>query len=318
MAPVRRPDTTHDASYNRANCGWRFGCRFRPGFSTKLLRQQAGHGRRAYNHPPETFWPEYEKRGCANCTRGHIWHTERRSQTLCQTVPHVPPDKLSGLCPRYGRYAETERLKAEGEKAEFAGPHFRRYGDPVSIPPTVWHDWTAGSAIMRAIHTSGLGGLRLRGSFPVLNHGPGKAAPCQAADMKRRIRPCIVKPACDEPGAEPAVVGPYSNTGNTAALHMVVMPPECAAKRPDNPNRTMRRAQCSGPGLHDMFARKREDGLSVGDDHTESSQRMEPRFRNGVLYPARDMARREGLPRAYTKDADYAAPAFTTPGKHCP
>lgn len=312
---------TNYTPYNTVNYNGTFRFKFRPGFN-RTLRKQAGRDGWAYNHPPETLRSGYGKRGYLNCTYRRIGHAELRSRTPRQSILHMPPDKLFGSCPHHDRYVETKRLKAAGGKPGFAEPHFTQYSDPVSIP----HDGTVGSARftrMRTRHTSKLGEPRLSRSFSVLNHGPGKAAPYQISDMMYRIKMCIVKPACDEPGAgpkagpkaEPAGVGPYGNIGNMAAPYTVIMPPEHMMNR-ENPNHIMRDMQRRGP-VRCVSACRREDGSFANGYHApESKRRAEACLRNGARDHGADTTRRGDIPRACPKDAGDMASVFAMWGRY--
>ena len=238
--------------YETMNRGWTFGVKFRPGFDMKLLRLQASHDRWTYNKLLEVFQEEYKQQGWVNCTRGHIGKLytvmRKRHPFLRQTVSRVSRDKLAELGRHYEQYVETERIKAAGGKpeTEFSEPHFKRYSDPISIPLTISHDGTVGSARFtgeRTIRIAKLGDIRLSRIFPVPNYRPKKATLYQTAGKKWRIgivcdveveRPKVV---------EPKVVGLDRNIGNVATPEMVIEPPIRVGKRLENLDRTIRHSQ---------------------------------------------------------------------------
>ena len=238
--------------HETVNRGWTFGVKFRPGLDTKLLNTQASHDRWTYNQLLEVFRSEYKLQGWVNCTRGRIgkWYTEMRKQHpfLRQTVSRVSRDKLFELGRHYAQHVETERLKAAGEKpeTEFGEPHFKRYSDNISIPLTISHDGTVGSARFtgeRTIRITRLGDIHLSRTFPVPNYRPKKATLYQTTDKKWRIgivygveveRPVVV---------EPKVVGLDRNIGNVATPDMVIEPPMRVGKRLENLDRTIRHPQ---------------------------------------------------------------------------
>lgn len=96
---------------------------------------------------------------------------------LRQTASRISREKLYDLGRHYAQYVETERLKAASEmsKAEFGEPHFKRYSDHISIPLTITHDNTSGSARFindRTIRILKMGDIYLSRPFPILNYRP--------------------------------------------------------------------------------------------------------------------------------------------------
>ena len=170
-----------DVSYKTVNRGTTFGVKFRPEFDMKLLRLQASHDRWTYNKLLETLKDEYKRYGRVNCSRGRIskWYTEMRREHpfLQQTVSRISRGSLFALGYHYEQYVETERLKAADivPEWEFGEPHFKRYGETISLPITITHDKIKGSAWFdghRAIRISKMGEVYLSREFPMLNYRP--------------------------------------------------------------------------------------------------------------------------------------------------
>ena len=103
--------------------------------------------RYVYNKLLETFKEEYRRTGRVNATQGRInsWYTDLRNHSgprwLRQSISGVTRQILHDLGRHYDQYVETERLKAAKikPKAEFGEPHFKKYGDHISIPLTITH-----------------------------------------------------------------------------------------------------------------------------------------------------------------------------------
>ena len=266
------------------NRGWRFGVSFLPGFNMTLLLKQASHDRWTYNRLLEVLDSEYRRQGRVNCTRGRIskWYTNLRKQTpfLQETVSRVSREKLYGLGRHYEQYVETERLKAAGIKPEheFGKPRFKRYGDSVSIPLTISHDGTVGSARFTGnlvIRISKLGELRLSRPFPVPNYRPKRATLYQTADKKWRMGVVCGVDVDRSVVTEPQVVGLDRNVGNVATSDMVIVPPNRVVKRLEDIDRTIRHTQ------RVMNRRRRPDGKT----RTPGSNRYErARVRHARLH----------------------------------
>ena len=201
----------------------------------KLLHLQASHDRWTYNKLLETLKVEYKQQGWINCSRGRIskWYTEMREKHpfLRQTVSYMSRKSLFALGHHYEQYVETERLKAAGIKpeAEFGEPHFKRYGETISLPIAITHDKTKGSAWFdghRTIRISKMGEMYLSREFPMLNYRPKVGTIYQTRDGKWRMGiVCDVKVEKPEP-KEPKLAGVDRNVGNVATADMVLELPE--------------------------------------------------------------------------------------------
>ena len=201
----------------------------------KLLHLQASHDRWTYNKLLETLKAEYKRYGWVNCSRGRIgrWYTEMRREHpfLQQTVSYISRESLFALGHHYEQYVKTERLKAADIKPEweFGKPHFKRYGDPISLPITISHDKTQGSAWFdghRTIRISKMGEIYLSREFPMLNYRPKVGTIYQTRDGKWRMGiVCDVKVEEREP-VEPKLAGVDRNVGNVATADMVIELPE--------------------------------------------------------------------------------------------
>ena len=107
-----------------------------------------------HNKLLETFKEEYHRTGRVNATQGRInaWYTDLRNHSgqhwLRQSISGATRQILHDLGRHYDQYVETKRLKAAKikPKAEFGEPHFKKYGDHISIPLTITHDGTNGHA----------------------------------------------------------------------------------------------------------------------------------------------------------------------------
>ena len=136
-----------------------------------MLAKQAGMDRYAHNKLLETFKEEYRRTGRVNTTRGRInvWYTDLRNNSgprwLRQSISRVTRQILHDLGRHYDQYVETERLKAADIKpeAEFGEPHFKKYKSHISIPLTISHNNTHGSAWFtseRTIRTAKMGKIK--------------------------------------------------------------------------------------------------------------------------------------------------------------
>ncbi len=222
-------------SYKTVNQGTTFGVKFRSGFDMKLLHLQASHDRWTYNKLLETLKDEYKRYGRVNCSRGRIgrWYTEMRGEHpfLQQTVSRISRESLFALGHHYEQYVETERLKVADIKPEweFGEPHFKRYGETISLPITITHDKTKGSARFdghRTIRISKMGEIYLSREFPMLNYRPKVGTIYQTRDGKWRMGiVCDVEVEKPEP-KEPKLAGVDRNVGNVATADMVLELPE--------------------------------------------------------------------------------------------
>ncbi len=231
-----------------------FGVRFRKGFKKEMLAKQAGMDRYVYNKLLETFKEEYHKTGRVNTTRGRInsWYTDLRNHSgprwLKQSMSQVTRQKLIDLGRHYDQYVETERLKAADikPKVEFGEPHFKKYGDHISIPLTITHDGTIGQARFtntRTIKLAKMGEIKLSREFPVLNYRYKTAQLFQLPDGGWRITI-----SCDIPDekpivTEPTVIGMDRNVGNVSTPDCVIIIPEKVARRMNNAEKTASKAQ---------------------------------------------------------------------------
>ncbi len=231
-----------------------FGVRFRKGFKKEMLAKQAGMDRYVYNKLLETFKEEYHKTGRVNTTRGRInsWYTDLRNHSgprwLKQSMSQVTRQKLIDLGRHYDQYVETERLKAADikPKSEFGEPHFKKYGDHISIPLTITHDGTIGQARFtntRTIKLAKMGEIKLSREFPVLNYRYKTAQLFQLPDGGWRITI-----SCDVSDEKPTVmeqtiIGIDRNVGNVSTPDCVIMVPEKVACRMNNAEKTASKAQ---------------------------------------------------------------------------
>ena len=183
-----------------------FGVRFRKGFKKEMLARQAGMDRYVYNKLLETFKEEYRRAGRVNTMRGRInaWYTDLRNNSgpswLRQSISGVTRQILHDLGRHYDQYVETEKLKAADikPKAEFGEPHFKKYGDHISIPFIITHDGTVGQARFtgeRTIKIAKMSEVKLSREFPVLNYRYKTAQLFQLPDGGWRITI-----SCDVPG----------------------------------------------------------------------------------------------------------------------
>ena len=198
----------------------------------KLLHLQASHDRWTYNRLLETLKAEYKRYGWVNCSRGRIskWYTEMREKHpfLRQTVSYMSRESLFVLGHHYEQYVETKRLKAAGIKpeAEFGEPHFKRYGDPISLPITISHNASARFDGYRTIRISKMGEIYLSREFPMLNYRAKVGTIHQTRDGKWRIgMVCDVEVEVPE-RVEPKLAGIDRNVGNVATAEMVIELPE--------------------------------------------------------------------------------------------
>ena len=205
-----------------------------------------------YNKLLETLKDEFRTNGYVNCTRGRIsaWYTEQRKQLpfLRRTTSYITREKLFALGQHFAQYVETERLKAIGVKpeAEFGEPHFRRYSDRFSIPLTITHDGTVGSARfinMRTIRITKLGDIHLSREFPFPNFRPKKATLYQTADGKWRIGITFEGKREKRTFDTPKPVGIDCNIGNVATPDMVIEPPDTVMYAMANLKRTIKHSQ---------------------------------------------------------------------------
>ena len=236
------------------NRTYTFGVRFRNGFKKEMLIRQAGMDRYVHNKLLETFKDEYRRTGRVNVTRGRInaWYTELRNHSgprwLRQSISGVTRQTLYDLGRHYDQYVETERLKAADivPEWEFGEPHFKRYGRHTSIPLTISHNNTHGSAWFtseRIIKIAKMGEITLSRPFPVLNYRYKTAQLFQLPDGRWRIT--IV---CDIPDERPTVteqtiIGIDRNVGNVATPEMVLITPEMVTRRVHNVEKTASKAQ---------------------------------------------------------------------------
>ncbi len=231
-----------------------FGIKFRKGFRKEMLYKQAGIDRHVHNKLLEIFKEEYRRTGRVNTTRGRInaWYTELRNHSgphwLRQSISGSTRQVLHDLGRHYEQYVETNRLKAANikPKAEFGEPHFKKYGDHISIPLTITHDNTEGQARFtdtRTIKISKMGVIKLSREFPVLNYRYKTARLFQLPDGGWRITI-----SCDIPDEKPAVteqsvIGIDRNIGNVATPNCVIVVPEKVVRRMKNAEKTAAKAQ---------------------------------------------------------------------------
>ena len=236
------------------NRTYTFGVKFRKGFKLEMLAKQAGMDRYVYNKLLETFKEEYRRTGRVNTTRGRInaWYTDLRNNTgpcwLKQSISGVTRQTLYDLGRHYEQYVETERLKAADIKPEyeFGEPHFKRYGEHISIPLTISHDntdgqaWFTGECIVRIAK---MGELKLSREFPVLNYRYKTARLLQLPDGGWRMTISCEIPEEAPTMAEQAVIGIDRNVGNVATPDCVITVPYKVACRVHNAEKTASKAQ---------------------------------------------------------------------------
>ena len=244
-----------------------FGVRFRKGFNSEMLVRQAGMDRYVHNRLLETLMEEYRRTGKVSIARGRVnaWYTDLRNMSgprwLRRSVSGVTRQTLYDLARHYGQYVETERLKATGVAPEtiWGEPHFKRYGDRISIPLTITHDGTAGQARFtdgRAIRIHRIGDIVLSRPFPVLNYRPKTARLFQTTDGKWRMTIACEVPDERPPVTEHVVIGVDRNIGNIATPDYIIEPSEIMIRRMANAGRTVIRAQKM------MARRQRPNGRS--------------------------------------------------------
>ena len=243
-----------------------FGVRFRSGFRGEMLARQDGMDRYAHNRLLETFRNEYSRTGMVDTSRGRInmWYTDLRNMTgprwLKQSVSGITRQTLHELGRHYSQYVETEYAKAAGAKpgTKWGEPHYKRYGDRISIPLTITHDNTSGSARFtgdRTMRILKMGDIKLSRPFPVPNYRPKTARLFQTHDRKWRIAiACGVDDP--EPCHEMVVTGVDRNIGNISTPDHTIEPPDAIVRRMGNAERTASRAQ------HAMSRRRGPDGRS--------------------------------------------------------
>ena len=166
---------------------------------------------------------------------------------------------LHDLGRHYDQYVETKRLKAAGvtPQAEWGEPRFKRRGDRVSIPLTITHDSTVGSARFtgeRTIRISKMGDIWLSRPFPVNHYRPKTARLFQTADRKWRMTISCEVPDPEPCAGEPVVIGLDRNIGNAATPDHVITIPEKVVRRMANAGQAARRVQRT------MERRQKPDG----------------------------------------------------------
>ena len=231
-----------------------FGVRFHKRFDKTMLPRQSGTDRYVYNKLLAVFKDEYRRTGMVDTSRSRInaWYVDLRNRTgpkwLVQSIAQATRQTLYDLGRHYNQYVETERLKAAGTKPETGRgePHFKKYGEPISIPLTITHDNTTGSARFtgeRTVHISKMGGICLSRPFPVLHYSTKTARLYQTRDGKWRI--AIVCGVSDpEPyTGEPVILGVDRNIDNVSTPDHIIEPPPKMVRRMKNAERTASRAQ---------------------------------------------------------------------------
>ena len=220
-----------------------------------MLAKQAGMDRYAHNKLLETFKEEYHRTGRVNTTRGRInvWYTDLRNYSgphwLRQSISGVTRQILHDLGRHYNQYVETERLKAADIKpdVEWGEPHFKKkYKDHISIPLTISHNNTHGSAWFtgeRTIRIAKMGEIKLSREFPVLNYRFKTAQLFQLPDGGWRITISCEVPVEELTVTEPTVIGVDRNVGNVATPDCVLMVPDKVARRMANAEKTASKAQ---------------------------------------------------------------------------
>ena len=236
------------------NRTYTFGVRFRKGFKIEMLIQQAGMDRFVHNKLLETFKEEYHSTGRVNTTRGRInaWYTNLRNNTgprwLKQSISGVTRQTLYDLGRHYEQYVETERLKAADLKPEweFGEPHFKRYGEHISIPLTISHDNTDGQARFtdtRTVRIAKMGEIKLSREFPVLNYRYKTARLLQLPDGRWRITISCKIPDETPSIVEQTVIGIDRNVGNVATPDYTIIIPGKVERRVHNAEKIASKAQ---------------------------------------------------------------------------
>ena len=243
-----------------------FGVRFRKGFDAGMLARQAGMDRYAHNKLLETLREEYRRTGRVNTTRGRVnaWYTDLRNAAgprwLRQSVSQVTRQTLYDLARHYKQYADTDRARAAGitPETEWGEPHFKRHGERISVPLTITHDGTAGSARFvggRILRVAKMGDIALSRPFPVNNYRPKAARLLQTADGRWRMTvSCQVPDGHPEVTGSAIILGVDRNVGNMATAGHMVEPPSKMVRRMANAERTAARAQ------RIMARRRKPDG----------------------------------------------------------
>ena len=232
------------------------GVRFRQGFNRTMPARQAGIDRYVYNKLLEIFREEYRRTGMVNTPRARIngWYTDMRNNAgpgwLKRSVSGITRETLYDLGKHYKQYVDTEYLKAAGVKpqTEWGEPHFKRYGDPISIPLRITHDNTDGNARFtddRTVRIHKMGDVKLSRAFPVQHDCRAKVARLfQTADGKWRITMASEVPDDPKPyWGEPVLLGIDHNIGNAATPDFVIVPPDKVVRRMLNAEKTASRAQ---------------------------------------------------------------------------
>ena len=210
--------------------------------------------RYVYKKLLETFKEDYRRTGRVNATQGRInvWYTDLRNHSgprwLKQSISEVTRQILYDLGRHYDQYVETERLKAAKIKPEYSwgAPHFKRYGERVSIPLTISHDNTKGSARFtseRDIRIQKTGDIFLSRPFPVLNYRYKTARLFQLPDGGWRITISCEVPDEKPVVTEQTVIGIDRNVGNVTTPDCVTTVPENVARRMVNAEKTASKAQ---------------------------------------------------------------------------
>ena len=229
-----------------------FGVRFRKGFNMRMLPNQAGMDRYVYNKLLEIFREEYHRTGRVNTTKGRInaWYTDLRGtgpHWLRQSVSHVTRQTLIDLGRHYEQFVETEYLKAAGitPDTERGEPHFKRYGERISLPLIIRHDSGNGTARFtgeRVLRVYKMGDITLSRPFPVLNYQPKTARLFQLPDKRWRITIACEVPDERPPVTQPTVIGMDRNVNNNSTPDCVIEVPEKVVQRMVNAERTAKRA----------------------------------------------------------------------------
>ncbi len=231
-----------------------FGVRFQKGFDRTMPARQAGIDRYVHNKLLEVFREEYRRTGNVNTSRARIngWYTDMRNNTgpgwLKHSVSGITRQTLYDLGKHYNQYVETEYLNAADIKpeTEWGEPHFKRYGDPVSIPLRITHDNTTGNARFtddRTIRIHKMGHIKLSRQFPVPDYQPKVARLLQTADGKWRITIACEVPDPEPYEGEPVLLGVDRNVGNVSTPDFVIVPQETMVRRMKNAEKTASRAQ---------------------------------------------------------------------------
>ena len=277
----------------------------------KLLHLQASHDRWTYNRLLETLKAEYKQQGWVNCSRGRIgrWYTEMRKEHpfLRQTVSRISREVLFALGHHYEQYVKTERLKAADIKpeAEFGEPHFKRYGEPISLPITINHDKTQGSARFdghRTIKIAKMGEIYISREFPMLNYRPKVGTIYQTRDGKWRIgMVCDVEVEVPEEPIEPKLAGVDRNVGNISTAEMVLEVPECVQdemkrleKNSKHWQRVMKRRQGPDHKTHTPPSKRYEKARRIYAGH----QRKLSNIRKNTAYKTANVLRDNGVTHA--------------------